>query len=127
MYTVFTNCDNLLCIGYSTTNYYLKITCVDISQWRPLERLWRNDVLSFLILNSACVYLYVCISPAKLYLLPVIWLVYFSNMLAYTHHRKEFNFLNQTHAGQRPVFIEIAFICDVCMSVCVSAPEAINN
>jgi len=43
-------------------------------------------------------------------------------------------FLNQARAGRRPVrdwFLEIAFVRDVCMRVCVcvcvSAPEAINN
>jgi len=39
-------------------------------------------------------------------------------------------FLNQARAGRRPVrdwFFEITFVRDVCMHVCVSAPEAINN
>jgi len=41
-------------------------------------------------------------------------------------------FLNQARTGLRPTrdwFLEIAFVRDVCMRVCmcVSAPEAINN
>ena len=39
-------------------------------------------------------------------------------------------FLNQVRASQRPActwFLEIAFVCQVDVCVCVSAPEAINN
>ena len=42
------------------------------------------------------------------------------------------SFLNQVRAGQRPAcawFLEIAFVREVgvCVCVCVSAPEGINN
>jgi len=39
-------------------------------------------------------------------------------------------FLNQSHASKRQAcawFLEIAFVRDVCILVCASAPEAINN
>ena len=44
-------------------------------------------------------------------------------------------FLNQVHAGRRPVhawFLEISLVCasvclSVCLSVCASTPKAINN
>jgi len=39
-------------------------------------------------------------------------------------------FLSQARAGQRPArdwFLEIAFVRDVSIFVCASAPEAINN
>ena len=39
-------------------------------------------------------------------------------------------FLNQAHAGLQPVrawFLEIAFVREVGMCVCVSVPEGINN
>ena len=39
-------------------------------------------------------------------------------------------FLNQARAGHRPVhawFLEIDSVSDVCVCVCVSASEAINN
>ena len=42
------------------------------------------------------------------------------------------SFLNQAHAGRRPAcawFLEITFVPPkyVCVCVCVSTPEAINN
>jgi len=49
-------------------------------------------------------------------------------------HKVVITLLNQARAGRRPArdwFFEIAFVRDVCMRVCVcvcvSAPEAINN
>ena len=50
--------------------------------------------------------------------------------LAFTLTFSEECFLNQARAGHRPVhawFLKIDPVWIVCMRVCVSAPEAINN